>query len=101
MKITALLMLVTLLAATSFAAEASKDSITAGEKRRHEIPLGGDFHPDPKTPAFVAVGHGTRIVFCATMARRGNRCFGAITARTTAVGRHIPWPTPTACSPCP
>ncbi len=35
----------------------------AGEKAaRDRIPLGGDFRPDPKQPAFVAVGHGGRIV---------------------------------------
>ena len=38
------------------------DWVAAGEKRRDEIPLGGDFKPDPKVPAFVAVGHGARIV---------------------------------------
>ncbi len=38
------------------------DWIAAGEKRRDEIPLGGDFKPQAKVPAFVAVGHGARIV---------------------------------------
>ena len=34
----------------------------AAHKRRSEIPLGGDFTPDPKSPVFVAVGHGGRIL---------------------------------------
>jgi photosystem II stability/assembly factor-like uncharacterized protein len=36
--------------------------IQAGLDRRAEIPLGGDFKPDPKEPAFVAVGAGGRIL---------------------------------------
>ncbi|MBX7207950.1 MAG: hypothetical protein K1X78_06560 [Verrucomicrobiaceae bacterium] len=38
------------------------DSVAAAEKRREEIPLGGDFNPNPKVPAFVVVGHGGRII---------------------------------------
>lgn len=36
----------------------------AAEKRREEIPMGGDFKPDLSrgTPAFVVVGHGGRII---------------------------------------
>lgn len=34
----------------------------AAFQRRGEIPLGGDFKPDPKSPVFVAVGHGGRIL---------------------------------------
>ena len=34
----------------------------AAMKRRSEIPLGGDFKPDPRSPVFVAVGHGGRIL---------------------------------------
>lgn len=34
----------------------------AGQQRRAEIPLGGDFQPSPKVPAFVVVGHGGRIL---------------------------------------
>lgn len=40
----------------------SPETVAAGEKRREEIPLGGDFRPDPKVPAFVLVGHGGRIL---------------------------------------
>src|SRR5882757_7560476 len=55
--------LFSLVATTGFAIEEpSPEWIAAGEKRRHEIPLGGDFKPDPKIPAFVAVGHGARII---------------------------------------
>jgi hypothetical protein len=45
----------------AFAAPAAAPDV-AGEKRRAEIPLGGDFQPDPKVPAFVVVGHGGRII---------------------------------------
>lgn len=40
----------------------SEEWVAAGEKRRDAIPLGGDFKPDPEVSAFVAVGHGARIV---------------------------------------
>jgi photosystem II stability/assembly factor-like uncharacterized protein len=36
--------------------------VAAAEKARADVPLGGDFHPDPKQPALVAVGHGGRIL---------------------------------------
>lgn len=39
-----------------------KEWIAAGEKRRDEIPLGGDFKPQAKVPVFVAIGHGARII---------------------------------------
>jgi photosystem II stability/assembly factor-like uncharacterized protein len=45
----------------AFAAD-SPEVIAAGEKRREEIPLGGDFKPNPKVPAFVVCGHGGRII---------------------------------------
>ncbi len=38
------------------------EAAAAAEKRRAEIPLGGDFKPNPKVPAFVVVGHGGRII---------------------------------------
>lgn len=43
-------------------ADPPADWTAAGEKRRAEVPLGGDFAPDPKQPVFVAVGHGGRIL---------------------------------------
>ena len=53
-----------LLAATTVAtaADPPPEFIAAAEKRRAEIPLGGDFKPDPKAPVFIAVGHGGRIL---------------------------------------
>jgi len=58
-------LLFTLLTTTSFAAEIVKppqEWIDAGEKRRDQIPLGGNFKPDPKVPVFVAIGAGARIL---------------------------------------
>jgi hypothetical protein len=46
----------------SASAAESPEAIAAGEKRRAEIPLGGDFRPNPQVPAFVVVGHGGRII---------------------------------------
>ena len=54
-------LVVTLFATTGLAAEPA-EWVDAGEKRRDQIPLGGDFKPDPKVPVLVAVGHGARIV---------------------------------------
>jgi hypothetical protein len=52
-----------LLATAALAADQPPaDWIAAAEKRREEIPPGGDFKPQPKVPTFVAVGHGARIV---------------------------------------
>jgi hypothetical protein len=53
-------LIVSMAAATGITVFAAEDP--AGEKRREEIPLGGDFKPDPKVPAFVVVGHGGRII---------------------------------------
>ena len=44
------------------AADVPPEVLAAAMKRRNEIPLGGDFKPDPQRPAFVAVGHGGRIL---------------------------------------
>jgi hypothetical protein len=44
------------------AADVPPELVEAALARRKEIPLGGDFRPDPKSPVFVAVGHGGRIV---------------------------------------
>jgi len=55
-------LLLALLTTRIFAAEPPAEWVAAGEKRRAEIPLGGNFKPDPKVPVFVAVGHGARIV---------------------------------------
>lgn len=50
------------LAIPTFAADPPAEFNAAALKRRTEIPLGGDFKPDPKIPTFVAVGHGGRIL---------------------------------------
>jgi len=34
----------------------------AAEQRRQEIPLGGNFQPNPQVPVFIAVGPGGRIL---------------------------------------
>jgi hypothetical protein len=57
-----LLLLASLTTASYALEQPPADWIAAGEKRRDAIPLGGDFQPDPKVPAFVAVGHGARII---------------------------------------
>jgi len=44
------------------AADEPPEFVAAAMNRRKEIPLGGDFKPDPKSPVFVAVGHGGRIL---------------------------------------
>jgi hypothetical protein len=56
-RIQLLLLLLSLTAA--FAAETPDP---AGEAIREKVPLGGDFAPNPKVPAFVVVGHGGRII---------------------------------------
>ena len=43
-------------------AEEPAGFVEAALKRRAEVPLGDDFKPNPKSPAFVAVGHGGRIL---------------------------------------
>jgi photosystem II stability/assembly factor-like uncharacterized protein len=48
--------------ATSVAAAESPELVAVGEQRREEIPLGGNFTPDPKVPALVVCGHGGRII---------------------------------------
>jgi len=43
-------------------ADLPPEFVEAAEKARAEVPLGGDFRPDPKVPVFVAIGHGGRIL---------------------------------------
>src|SRR5205085_1651217 len=64
MRLTLIPLVLAFLTITTFAADPPPPAewIAAGEKRRDEIPLGGDFKPQPKAPAFVAVGHGARII---------------------------------------
>jgi len=51
-----------LCAATLQAAELPPEFEAASEKARKAIPLSGDFDPEPNQPAFVAVGHGARVL---------------------------------------
>lgn len=55
-------LVVLLLLSLSMSAADSPASAAAGEEKFAGIPLGGDFQPDPKVPAFVVVGHGGRII---------------------------------------
>lgn len=57
-------LLIAVFGGMAFAAEPppSKEWIAAGEKRRDEIPFGGDFKPTAKVPVFVALGHGARVI---------------------------------------
>lgn len=75
----------------------SPEAIAAGEKRREEIPLGGDFRPDPKVPAFVVVGHGGRILLSKDDGKTWSQTFfgapsadhGVWTTRTMTYGDGI------------
>ena len=62
--------------------------IQAGQQRREEIPLGGNFQPDPKSPAFVAVGHGGRILLSRDDGSTWKQVFWGI-----AGSDHGPWAT--------
>jgi len=44
------------------AADPPPEFIAGETAARSRIPLGGNFRPDPRQPAFVAVGHGGRIL---------------------------------------
>jgi hypothetical protein len=58
----ALVILIVVTIPSARAADEPSEFVTAAMKRRAEIPLGGDFRPDPISPVFVAVGHGGRIL---------------------------------------
>ena len=62
MRLLPLLLCPLLFQALPATAADSPEAVAAAEKRREEIPLGGDFTPNPKVPAFVVVGHGGRIL---------------------------------------
>jgi len=55
-------LLLTALLLGTFTARAATPVDEAAEQMRLAIPLGGDFKPNPKVPAFVVVGHGGRIL---------------------------------------
>jgi photosystem II stability/assembly factor-like uncharacterized protein len=70
------------------AADAPPEFAEAALGRRKEIPLGGDFRPDPKSPVFVAVGHGGRIVLSRDDGKTWKRVFWG-----HAGSDHGPWAT--------
>jgi hypothetical protein len=43
-------------------ADLPPEFVEAANRARTEIPLGGNFEPDPEVPVLVAVGHGGRIL---------------------------------------
>lgn len=51
-----------LIGSSTALAKEPPEFVAAALKRRTEITLGGDFKPNPKSPVFVAVGHGGRIL---------------------------------------
>lgn len=57
------------------AAEVPAEFQAAADRRRAEIPLGGDFEPDPLEPALVAVGHGGRILLSRDDGRHWKQVF--------------------------
>lgn len=76
-------------ASTIFAADQPPaDWVAAGEKRRAEIPLGGDFKPDPKAPVFVAVGHGARILLSRNDGKTAENVFVSADAGNSWDGPH-------------
>jgi photosystem II stability/assembly factor-like uncharacterized protein len=73
-----------LLAVSAFAADESPDDV----KIRESIPLGGDFKPEPKVGAFVAVGHGARIIVSKDDGKTWRQAFFAAPGAD-----HGPWAT--------
>ena len=67
---------------TLSAAQPPAAFVEAGEKRRKEIPLGGDFRPDPTAPVFVAVGHGARILLSRDDGKTWNGSFDGTYSKT-------------------
>ncbi len=70
------------------AAEPPAEFVAAAMKRRAEIPLGGNFNPDPKVPVCVAVGHGGRILLSRDDAKTWQQVYWG-----HPCGDHGPWAT--------
>lgn len=83
-----LFVLSALFVASLSAADPPPELVEAGLKRRAEIPLGGDFKPDPKAPVFVAVGHGGRILLSRDDGKTWTQVFWGY-----AGSDHGPWAT--------
>ncbi|MCH5375095.1 MAG: hypothetical protein JJ992_14060, partial [Planctomycetes bacterium] len=73
---------------SSVAADPPPAFVEAALRRRAEIPLGGDFKPDPQQPVFVAVGHGGRILLSRDDGRSWKQIFWG-----HAGSDHGPWAT--------
>ena len=73
---------------TADAADPPPEFVKAGLHRRAEIPLGGDFKPDPKSPVFVAVGHGGRTLVSRDDGKTWQQVFWGF-----AGSDHGPWAT--------
>lgn len=73
---------------TALTAHAAPAVDEAGEQKRLAIPLGGDFRPDSKVPAFVVVGHGGRILVSKDDGRTWTQAFFAAPGAD-----HGPWAT--------
>lgn len=73
---------------TVYAADLPAAFVEAALARRKAIPLGGDFRPDPKTPVFVAVGHGGRILVSGDDGQTWKQVFWGF-----AGSDHSPWAT--------
>lgn len=71
-----------------YAADLPAAFVEAALARRKEIPLGGDFKPDPKSPVFVAVGHGGRILLSRDDGQTWKQIFWGF-----AGSDHSPWAT--------
>lgn len=67
-------------------ADPPPEFVAAAEKARAEVPLGGDFRPVPEVPAFVAVGHGGRVLLSRDDGRTWKQVFWG-----HAGSDHSPW----------
>ena len=84
----AILLLVHLSSLSVYSADPPAAFVEAALARRKEIPFGGDFKPDPKSPVFVAVGHGGRILLSRDDGRTWKQVFWGF-----AGSDHSPWAT--------
>lgn len=86
--IAAILSLIHLSSFSVYAADPPAAFVEAALALRKEIPLGGDFKPDPKLPVFVAVGHGGRILLSLDDGQNWKQVFWGF-----AGSDHSPWAT--------